>query len=103
MATKRRVRLGGITLRVEVIRRRREHDYGEYLYRIPFNEAAVIEWVPADDPLRHLHADKAFDDDHNATFAHIGHGTPKSAGTYNKPRKTYPNEWVAYAHEVVLK
>jgi hypothetical protein len=81
----------------------REHGYGEFLCRNTFNEAALIDWVPEDDPLRHLHADKAFDDDRNVIFAHIGRGTPKSAGTYNKPGKTYPNEWVAYAREVVLK
>lgn len=81
----------------------REHGYGEFLCRNTHNSPELVEWVPASNPLRQLHADKTFDDERNVIFAHIGRGTPKAAGIYDKPGKTYPSEWVAYAHEVALK
>ena len=80
----------------------RAHGYGEFVCRNTFNEPELVEWIPEDDPLRRIHADRAFDDDRNVIFAHLGRGTPKATGHYKKPGKTYPEEWVRFAREVVL-
>lgn len=80
----------------------REHGYEEFACRNTYTEPDLVSWIPADDPLRHLHADRAFDDERNVIFAHLGRGTPKSLGAYDKPGKTYPEQWLAYAEEFVL-
>ncbi|MEJ2147961.1 MAG: hypothetical protein P8Z40_00625 [Chloroflexota bacterium] len=80
----------------------REHGYGEFACRNTHTEPELVSWIPADEPLRHLHADRAFDDERNVIFTHLGRGTPKSLGAYDKPGKTYPKQWLAYAEEYVL-
>ena len=79
-----------------------EHGYKEFACRNTHTESDRVSWIPADDPLCHLHADRAVDGERNVIFAHLGRGTPKSLGVYNKPGKTYPKQWLAYAEEHVL-
>jgi hypothetical protein len=80
----------------------REQGYQEFACRNTHTEPDLVAWIPADDPLHHLHADRAFDDERRVIFAHLGRGTPKSLGLYDKPGRTYPEQWVAYAEEHVL-
>jgi hypothetical protein len=76
--------------------------YEEFVCHNTYNEPELVEWLGPDDPLRQLHADRAFDDERNVIFAHLGRGTPKSAGHYHKPDKTYPEQWITFAQEHVL-
>jgi hypothetical protein len=59
--------------------------------------AAVI---PEDSSLRHLPVDRAFDDDGNVIFLHLGRGVRKTTGDH--ARGVSPAEWVAFAEQHLL-
>jgi len=76
--------------------------YGEFVCQNTYNNPELVDWIAKDNPLHRLHTDRAFDDDRRVIFAHLGRGTPKSAGHYRQPGKTYPEQWIAFAREHVL-
>jgi len=80
----------------------RAHRYDEFVCRNTYNEPGLVDWIPESDPLHHLHADRAFDDQRQVIYAHLGRGIPKATGHYHTPGKTTADEWIAYAQEVVL-
>ena len=67
-------------------------------------EPQLLETIPSSSRLRHLHVDRSFDDDGNVIFLHLGRGVRKSTGSYNydDPKKTTPEEWIAFAEECLL-
>ena len=67
-----------------------------------FDNPELVERIPADNPLRTLHSDRSFDDTGDVFFMHLGRGTQKAASRYDKPGKTYPDQWIAYAEEHLL-
>lgn len=81
----------------------REHGYEEFVCRNTYNEPDLAEWIPESDPLRRMRVDRVFDDRGRAIYAHLGRGTPKAVGSYHKPGRVYADEWITYAHEIVLR
>jgi hypothetical protein len=79
-----------------------EAGYTYYASQNTFNQPESVEQIPLDHPLRAIHADRSFDDDGEVYFMHLGRGTEKAAGRYDKPDRTYPEQWLAYAEEHVL-
>lgn len=65
-------------------------------------EPQLVERIPLSSPLRHLCVDRSFDDDGNVIFLHLGRGVRKSTGNYDDPKKTTPEEWIAFAEEHLL-
>lgn len=86
----------------QVTLRLREADYGYYVCKNTFNDPRLIQKIPADHPLATIYSDRAFDDDGNVIFAHLGRGTPKAAGRYAQAGKTYPEQWVEFADCFIL-
>lgn len=81
----------------------RTHGYEEFVCRNTHNEPELAAWIAEDDPISRLHyTARTFDDACNVIFAHLGRGTPKATGTYWKAGRTTPEQWVAFAKEVVL-
>jgi hypothetical protein len=81
----------------------RAHGYEEFVCRNTYNEPELAKWIPENDPVSRLrHAPCVFDDDRNVIYAHMARGTRKSAGSYQKAGRTYPEEWIAFAEETVL-
>ncbi len=79
-----------------------EAGYSYYASRNTFNMPESVDDIPEDNLLRRIHADRSFDDAGDIYFMHLGRGTEKAAGRYDKPGKTYPEQWVAYAEEHLL-
>jgi hypothetical protein len=65
-------------------------------------EPRLVEKIPLSSPLRHLCVDRSFDDDSNVIFLHLGRGVRKSTGNYDDPKKTTPEEWIAFAEEYLF-
>jgi hypothetical protein len=86
----------------QAIQTMRDHGYDEHVCRNTYNEPELVEWIPADSLLRRLQVARAFDDERNIIFAHLGRGTPKATGRYHKAGKTYPEQWLAFAREAAL-
>lgn len=61
----------------------------------------LIETLPADSPFRSLHVDRAFDDEGNVIFLHLGRGVQKSSGKYQ--RGATPQAWVQFAEQHLLQ
>lgn len=62
----------------------------------------LIETIPDDSPLRHLHVDRSFDDDGNVIFLHLGRAILQSQGQAG-PRRVSIEEWVEFAGDVLLQ
>ena len=58
----------------------RQAGYEVFACRNAFTEPEVEALIPASSPLKHLPIDRAFDDDGNLIFLHLGRGVRKSAG-----------------------
>lgn len=79
-----------------------EAGYSYYASRNTFNQPESVQDIPEDNPIRRIHADRSFDDEGDIYFMHLGRGTEKAAGRYDKPGRTYPEQWIAYAEEHLL-
>jgi len=82
--------------------RLREAGYDYYVCKNTFNHPEMIDTMKSDNRLRKMYCDRVFDDEGNVIYIHLGRGTPKSAGKYTKPGKTYPEQWINYADKYLL-
>ncbi len=53
--------------------------------------------IPPTSPFRELHVDRAFDDEGNLIFLHLGRGVRRSSGLHNKGIST--EEWISVVEE----
>jgi hypothetical protein len=63
-------------------------------------EPELVERIPEDSPFKDFHVDRAFDDQWNVIFLHLGRGVRKSIGEHR--RGTAVEEWVALAHKHLI-
>ena len=63
-------------------------------------DPALVEKIPASSPLKDFRVDRAFDDEGNVIFLHLGRGVRKSLGVHI--RGTLADEWVRIAYEHLL-
>lgn len=63
-------------------------------------EPNLRERIPLDSPLRDLHVDRAFDDNGNVIFLHLGRGIRKSDGEHN--RGTTVEQWTEIAEKLFV-
>lgn len=63
-------------------------------------EPHLVEMIPPSSPLRTLNVDRAFDDEGNVIFLHLGRGIRKSIGEQEKG--VTPVDWVAFAEQHLL-
>lgn len=63
-------------------------------------EPYLVESISPASPLRHLHVDRAFDDDGNVIFLHLGRGVRKAVGRH--VRGTTAEQWIKFAEEHLL-
>jgi len=80
-----------------------ENNYEIFVFKNTFNNPELIEDIPDSNPLRHLWADRCFDDEGHVFYIHMGRGSPKAFGAYHTKGKTYPKEWVEFADNYALK
>ena len=78
----------------------REAGYRVFACRNTIWEPRLVETIPLGSSLRNLAVDRAFDDQGNVIFLHLGRGTRKSAGEENKG--VTPEEWIKFALDEVL-
>jgi hypothetical protein len=64
------------------------------------DETLVSELKPRDAIFRKLHVDRAFDDEGNVVFLHLGRGVRKSK--YSRHTGTSTKEWLEFAQKFVL-
>lgn len=63
-------------------------------------EPDLVETIPMSSPFRFLHVDRAFDDEGNVIFLHLGRGIKKSSGGHN--RGITPEAWLEFANTHLL-
>jgi hypothetical protein len=63
-------------------------------------EPSLAEKIPASSPLKNFRVDRAFDDEGNVIFLHLGRGVRKSLGVHT--RGTLADEWVRIAYQKLL-
>lgn len=63
-------------------------------------ESNLRERIPLDSPLRDLHVDRAFDDNGNVVFLHLGRGIRKSDGEHSKG--TTVEQWAEIAEKLFM-
>ncbi|MBU1863206.1 MAG: methyltransferase domain-containing protein [Candidatus Omnitrophica bacterium] len=79
-----------------------KHNYQTFVCRNTFNNPELIENIPAAHPLKFLLLDRCFDNEGDIVYIHMGRGIPKSSNRYHAKGKTYPEEWIEFAHTYVL-
>ena len=77
----------------------RKAGYGVFACENTVWEPDLVEKIPHASELRTLHVDRAFDDDGNLIFLHLGRGLRKSDGEHSKG--TTVEEWLRVAHETL--
>jgi hypothetical protein len=80
--------------------RLREEGYDVFACPNTLWDPALAEKIPASSPLRDFRVDRAFDDEGNVIFLHLGRGVRKSIGVHI--RGTLADEWVKIAYEHLL-
>ncbi len=75
----------------------REAGYDVFACHNTLWEPQLIETIPPSFPMRHLNADRAFDDDGNVIFLHLGRGIRKSSGEPHTG--TTLSEWIEFTEE----
>jgi hypothetical protein len=63
-------------------------------------EPSLAEKIPASSPLKDFRVDRAFDDEGNVIFLHLGRGVRKSLGVHTQG--TLADEWVRIAYQHLL-
>jgi hypothetical protein len=80
--------------------RLREEGYEVFACHNTLWEPALAEKIPASSPLKDFRVDRAFDDDGNVIFLHLGRGVRKSIGVH--VQGTLADDWVRIAYEHLL-
>ncbi|MGO9569102.1 MAG: hypothetical protein ACLP5H_16320 [Desulfomonilaceae bacterium] len=80
--------------------RLRERGYEVFACPNTLWDPALAEKIPASSPLKDFRVDRAFDDDGNVIFLHLGRGVRKSIGVHI--RGTLADDWVKIAYEHLL-
>jgi len=80
--------------------RLREEGYEVFACPNTLWDPALAEKIPASSPLKDFRVDRAFDDEGNVIFLHLGRGVRKSIGVHI--RGTLADEWVKIAYEHLL-
>lgn len=80
--------------------RLREAGFDTYICKNTFNHPETLAWI-TDEALRAMYCVRAFNDDREVIYLHLGRGTSKTAGTYRQQGKTTAERWLQYAQEHV--
>ena len=80
--------------------RLREAGYAYAVCRNTFNQPETVAWI-REETLRAMYCDRVFNDDGEVIYLHLGRGTPKTVGTYQKPGKTSAEEWIRYGQRLL--
>lgn len=78
----------------------RNAGYDVFACRNTVWQPKLAEMIPAESPLRQFPVDRAFDDDGNVIFLHLGRGVRKSVGDHD--RGVSPADWAAFAEQHLL-
>ena len=73
----------------------REAGYGVFACHNTLWEPELIKSIPSSSPMRQFYFDRAFDDNGNVIFLHLGRGISKSF--LKNERGTTPKEWIRFA------
>jgi hypothetical protein len=79
----------------------RKAGYGVFACPNTLWQPDLVSKIPSDSPLRDLSVDRAFDDEGNVIFLHLGRGVRKSLGMHCEG--TMGQEWVRIAREYLMK
>jgi hypothetical protein len=80
--------------------RLREEGYEVFACPNTLWDPALAEKIPTSSPLKDFQVDRAFDDEGNVIFLHLGRGVRKSIGVHI--RGTLADKWVRIAYEHLL-
>jgi hypothetical protein len=78
----------------------REAGYGVFACPNTLWEPDLAEKIPPSSPLRNFRVDRAFDDEGNVIFLHLGRGVRKSLGLHQSG--TPAEEWVTMAYQHLM-
>ena len=70
--------------------------------RNTFDDENLIEIIPDTLKVKKLNVTRAFDDDNNVIYMHLGRGILKSQGKYDNPSRTNAEQWIEYINTCLL-
>ena len=73
----------------------REANYEVFICRNAFNSPELVDILGLPEWLKNVHCDKAFDDNGDVFYLHLGRGTLQTAGPEDIVRQTTAEQWVA--------
>jgi len=85
--------LPGLDVGDRVTIKLREAGYQVFACSNTLWQPELASQIPSSSPLRDLHVDRAFDDEGNLIFLHLGRGVRRSSGLHSKGTST--EEWIS--------
>ena len=79
-----------------------KNGYEIYAVRNTFDDESLIEIIPDTLKVKKLNVTRAFDDDNNVIYMHLGRGILKSQGKYDNPSRTNAEQWIEYINTCLL-
>ncbi len=86
-----------------ITKRLKEAGYGIYVCRNTLNHPETAQWVASNHPFYGLTCPRSFDEEQDVIYLHMGRGTTKLLGLYRRTGRIYPEEWIRFAQEELLR
>jgi len=72
----------------------RSDELQHFCFSNTFNDEKLIDTL--DEPFKSFHVDRCIGPDRKVMWMHLGRGTPKTQGTYQKTNRVYLPEWIDF-------
>lgn len=79
----------------------RENSIKQCCFENTFNNEKLINFI-SNEELKNFHVDRALDLNDNVFYMHLGRGTQKQQGLYNKPNRIYHDDWINFAKQFII-
>ncbi len=79
-----------------------KNDYGVFAARNTFDEPESVDLIPETLEIYNINSTRAFDDDNNVVYMHLGRGILKTEGKYKNIERTTSDQWIDYINRCLL-
>lgn len=76
--------------------------YKIYPIKNTFDDESLIKIIPDTMKAKNLNVTRAFNDENDIVYMHLGRGILKSQGKYDNPKRTNASQWVDYINTFLL-
>jgi glycosyltransferase involved in cell wall biosynthesis len=79
-----------------------KNGYGIFAARNTFDNPELINIIPEDDPVYNINSTRAFNDEGEIVYMHLGRGIRKTEGAYGDAKRTTSEDWITYVRKYLF-